>query len=117
MGISKQGVFSNMAHWPTVLLTDGNRRELPYRRQLLSFWQELGILVFGGGLDRLVLDDPEDADVNMEAATAIVKERKARGEEVTVRQVVFKFMSQTGLSGPGPVLPQTRNLTHLTENL
>ena len=53
----------------------------------------------------------------MKAAKKIAKERRARGETVTVRQILLMFMSQTGLAGPGPLIPETRNISHLEENL
>merc|ERR1711879_617880 len=116
--ISPHGVFWRKIH-PVIVHTDGNRRELPYRRELIGYWQKLGVTVFGGGLNRLTFteDEPEDSDANLPAAAAIIQERRARGEEATQRQILLMFQSQTGLTGPGPVLPETRSLAHLQENL
>ena len=111
-GIGNWGPFSNMSIWPTVVHTDGNRRELPFRRQRAEFWRMLGIRVIGGGLRRLEL--PRKL---RRSAKKIAKERRSRGETVTVRQILLMFMSQTGLAGPGPLIPETRNISHLEENL
>jgi len=111
--ISRPGIFSHTELSPTVVMTEANRRLLPFRHQHVDYWQSLGILVLGGGLRRLDLD----SDINMKAAATIAEERKERGENATTRQVVLKFFSQTGLTGPGPMVPETRNITHLEENL
>lgn len=93
---------------PTLLFEEYNRMESP--SELLPFWLELGIVVYGGGLNR-------HGDRFADVAAAIAKERSAGGVRTTARQVRLMLMSQTGAAGPGPIVPMTENLDHLQENL
>jgi diketogulonate reductase-like aldo/keto reductase len=46
-------------------------------------------------------------------AAKIAEARAKKGETITTRQVMMKFLTQTR----GPLVPQTLNLRHLQENL